>query len=72
VSADIAGRQSGVMSGVMNMGAQIGGAVTASLTPVVATRMGWSASFRISAALALMGAVAWLFVDPKKTLDAAE
>lgn len=72
VSADIAGRQSGVMSGMMNMGAQLGGAVTASLTPVVAARMGWSASFRISAALALMGAVAWLFVDPKKTLDTDE
>ena len=72
VTTDIAGGQSGVMSGIMNMGAQLGGAVTASLTPVVAARMGWSASFRISAALALMGAVAWLFVDPKKTLDAAE
>ncbi len=72
VTADIGGRQSGVMSGIMNMGAQLGGAVTASLTPVIAARLGWSASFRVSAALALMGAVAWLFVDPKKSLTATE
>ncbi|HZY71689.1 MAG TPA: MFS transporter [Edaphobacter sp.] len=72
VTADIAGRQSGVMSGIVNMGAQIGAAVTASLTPVVAARMGWSASFRISAALALIGAVAWLVVDPGRSLTADE
>lgn len=72
VTADVAGRQSGVMSGIMNMGAQIGGAATASLTPVIAARLGWSASFRVSAALALMGAVAWLFVDPKENLTATE
>jgi len=68
VTADIGDRHSGVISGAMNMGAQIGGAVTASLTPVIATRLGWSASFRLSALLALLGAVAWLFVDPKKSL----
>jgi hypothetical protein len=34
--------------------------------------MGWSASFRISAALALIGAVAWLVVDPGRSLTADE
>ncbi|MEO6910282.1 MAG: MFS transporter [Edaphobacter sp.] len=72
VTADVAGRQSGVMSGIMNMGCQIGGAATASLTPVLAARFGWGVSFRVSAALAFVGAVAWLFVDPKKTLTSAE
>ncbi len=68
VTVDIAGSGSGIVSGVMNMGAQVGGAVTASLTPVVAARFGWNASFRISALLALAGAVAWLLVDPNKKL----
>jgi ACS family glucarate transporter-like MFS transporter len=49
VSADIAGRNSGVFSSIVNMGAQIGGAVTASLTPWVAQRFGWSTSFAIAA-----------------------
>ena len=34
VSVDIAGRSSGVFSSLVNMGGQIGGALTASLTPV--------------------------------------
>ncbi|MBS1801679.1 MAG: MFS transporter [Acidobacteria bacterium] len=68
VTVDIADSGSGIVSGVMNMGAQVGGAVTASLTPVIAARYGWNASFRLSAMLALAGAVAWVIVDPAKKL----
>ena len=68
VTADIAGSSSGSVSGFMNMGAQIGGAVTASLTPAIASRFGWTASFLVAATLCLLGAVAWMFVDPKRTL----
>jgi ACS family glucarate transporter-like MFS transporter len=64
VSADIAGARSGVVSGVMNMGCQIGGAVTASLTPYIASRMGWIAAFVFAAALAVIGGAMWLLVDP--------
>jgi ACS family glucarate transporter-like MFS transporter len=66
VSADIAGTRSGVVSGVMNMGCQIGGAVTASLTPYIASRIGWSAAFVFAAALAAMGGAMWLLVDPSR------
>src|SRR5439155_5903962 len=45
VTADIAGASSGSVSGLMNMGAQLGGAVTASLTSAIATRFGWTAAF---------------------------
>jgi hypothetical protein len=31
-------------SGFMNMGGQLGGALTASLTPVIAQRFGWTSS----------------------------
>ena len=68
VTADIAAESSGSVSGFMNMGNQIGGALTASLTPAIASRLGWSASFHVAAGLALVGAVAWLFVDPERTL----
>jgi ACS family glucarate transporter-like MFS transporter len=64
VSADIAGARSGVVSGVMNMGCQIGGAVTASLTPWIASRMGWIAAFVFAAGLAVFGGAMWLLVDP--------
>ena len=68
VSADIAGRSSGVFSSMVNMGAQVGGAVTASLTPWVAQRFGWTTSFGIAAALAVVGAVLWMTVHPERPL----
>jgi ACS family glucarate transporter-like MFS transporter len=55
----------------MNMGAQIGGAVTASLTPFIAKHLGWTASFLVAAALSLLGGTAWLLVDPERALTAA-
>jgi MFS transporter, ACS family, glucarate transporter len=69
VSADIAGRSSGVFSSIVNMGAQIGGAVTASLTPWVAQRFGWTTSFAIAAGLAALGAVLWMTVHPERPLE---
>jgi len=72
VTADIGGRSSGAVSGFMNMGNQIGGMITASLTPWIASRFGWKAPFFVAAVLCLGGAVAWLFVDPLQRLDSAE
>jgi len=68
VTADIAGGSAGSVSGFMNMGGQIGGAVTGSLTPWIAARYGWTASFLVAAALCLLGAVSWLVVNPLRTL----
>ena len=65
VSADIAGEISGVISGVMNMCCQIGGALTASLTPYIAKQYGWKSAFFCGAAVAVVGAVMWLVVDPR-------
>ena len=69
VTADIAGRHAGVVSAIMNMGAQVGGAVTASLTPWIAQRFGWTSSFLAAAVLGVAGAIAWLGVDPETTLE---
>lgn len=67
-SADIAGEYTGIVSGMMNMGGQIGGACTASLTPWLAARFGWETSFVVAAALALLGGMAWIAVDPNRQL----
>jgi len=64
VSADIAGPSAGTVSGLMNMGGQFGGAVTASLTPWIADHFGWTASFLVAAAMCATGSVTWLLVDP--------
>jgi MFS transporter, ACS family, glucarate transporter len=67
-TADIAGPSSGSVSGFMNMGSQVGAAITSSLTPWIAGRFGWTASFLVAAALCVVGAAAWLVVDPQKYL----
>ena len=68
VSANFGGEYAGVTSGIMNMGAQIGGACTASLTPLIAAHFGWEMSFLVAALLAILGALAWLLVDPRSNL----
>ena len=69
VTSEIAGRSAGSVSGVMNMGNQIGGAITASLTPVIAKHFGWSASFIAAAVLCGVGALLWLWVNPDEQLS---
>jgi ACS family glucarate transporter-like MFS transporter len=69
VSVDIAGRSSGVFSSLVNMGGQIGGALTASLTPWIAQRFGWTTSFAVAAAMAVIGSLCWLVVHPERALE---
>jgi ACS family glucarate transporter-like MFS transporter len=69
VTADIAGKSAGTVSGLMNMGGQVGGAVTASLTPWIAERFGWTNSFLVAAGACLAGSLAWLLVNPEKPIS---
>jgi ACS family glucarate transporter-like MFS transporter len=66
VSADIGKSSAGSVSGVINMGAQLGGALTSSLTPWIAKEFGWTASFLVASALCLAGSAMWLVVEPDR------
>jgi MFS transporter, ACS family, glucarate transporter len=68
VTVDIAGASSGSVSGFMNTGNQIGAAITATLTPWIAARFGWTTSFLVAAGLCVVGALSWLVVDPSRQL----
>ncbi len=68
ITADIGGKNAGLVSGFMNMGCQFGGALTAWLTPVIAQRHGWTASFLAAAILSAVGGVAWLLVEPDQQM----
>ncbi len=68
ISSHLGGRSAGSVSGVMNMGGQLGGATTASLTPFVAKHFGWNMSFWVAAGLCILGALAWLVIDPERQL----
>jgi len=71
VTADIAGARAGSTSGFMNMGAQLGGGVTAVLTPVIAVHLGWTYPFLFAATLSAFGGFAWLVTDPTRNLESA-
>ncbi len=68
VSADLGGRSSGSLSGLMNMANQVGGMITVSLTPFLAGIFGWKGGFYVAAAMAGLGAAAWLLVNPDRGL----
>ncbi|PZU08847.1 MFS transporter [Sphingomonas sp.] len=72
VTTDIAGRHTGVVSGLMNVGCQLGGALTSSLTPWIAAQFGWIAAFGTGAVVVLAGIVAWAFVDPRRQIVGGE
>jgi ACS family glucarate transporter-like MFS transporter len=72
VAADVAGEYTGIVSGLMNMGGQIGGACAASLTPWIATRYGWNTAFVAAASLVVIGALAWILIDPNQLLMPTE
>ncbi len=69
LTANIGGKSSGIVSGVMNMGAQIGGVITASSTALIAQSFGWTASFLAASAVAFIGGLIWLLVDPHHSLS---
>ena len=52
----------------MNMGNQLAGTLTASLTPLLASTFGWSTSFITAAVICFLGGLAWLLVDPAEPL----
>ena len=69
VSVDIAGRSSSVFSSLVNMAGQFGGALTATMTPWIAQRFGWTTSFGVAAAMAIVSSLCWLVVHPERALE---
>lgn len=68
LSAGMGQGSAGAVSGVMNMGGQIGGALVGVLTPLIAGRFGWPASFLAAGAVCLIGASLWLAIDPDRAI----
>ena len=66
VPMDIGGEYSGTVSGMMNMGGQIGGALSPTIFGILAGRGSWIAPFVIAACLLFIGAAIWAFwIDPE-------
>jgi ACS family glucarate transporter-like MFS transporter len=69
VSSDLAGKNSGVFSSIMNMSCQIGGALTASLTPWLAAHYDWKMPFAVAGSLVFLGSLSWLLVHPERPIE---
>jgi len=72
VAADFGGPYTGVISGLVNMGGQIAGAATASLTPLFASWYGWETAFYIAAGVCIVCMFPWFFVNPDRRLHPEE
>ncbi len=72
--SDLSPAHAGSLSGLMNMGANLGGAVSPTLTPWIAQQWGWPASLGLAAFMALLGVCMWLRINPEERLteDSAE
>jgi sugar phosphate permease len=66
VTMDIGGEFSGTVSGMMNMGGQIVGALSPTVFGILVARGSWVAPFVVSACLVFVGAGIWAFwIDPE-------
>ncbi len=70
---DVGGRFAGTYSGSMNMMGNFGGVAGPIVVGYIleATAHNWALTFYVSAAVYLLGAVLWLFIDPVTPLDTA-
>jgi MFS transporter, ACS family, glucarate transporter len=67
-TTDLSKTYAGTLSGLMNTGANLGGALSPTMTPWLADHWGWPVSLLVAALIALAGALMWLMIDPGKGL----
>lgn len=58
------GKQVGVACGIMNCGGNVGGMLAPILTPLIATRFGWTGGLYFASFLVVLGMLAWFVIDP--------
>lgn len=68
-TTDLSKSHAGTLSGLMNTGANIGGTISPTLTPWLANQWGWPVSLGVAAAVAILGGILWLKIDPGKGLN---
>jgi ACS family glucarate transporter-like MFS transporter len=68
---DLGGKFAGTLAGAMNMVGNLGGAVAATVIPLIlrATNNNWDVPFYVAACVYLTGAFLWMGLDPVTPLD---
>jgi ACS family glucarate transporter-like MFS transporter len=65
-TTDLSKTHAGTLSGLMNTGANIGGALSPTLTPWMAAQWGWPTALATAGGVAFLGALLWLKIDLDK------
>ncbi|MGH7256282.1 MAG: MFS transporter, partial [Nitrospirales bacterium] len=63
-TVDLSKPYAGTLSGLMNTGANLGGTLSPTVTPWLAAQVGWTSALIITALVALVGGVLWLWIRP--------
>ena len=63
-TSDLSPTHAGSLSGLMNTGANLGGALSPTITPWLAHQWGWPASLGFAAIMALIGGIMWFGITP--------
>ncbi len=69
---DLAPESSGSLSGLMNMGGNIGGWLSPIATAAIAIHFGWSHALYFGALLTLIAGLLWFFIDASRRLTDVE
>jgi ACS family glucarate transporter-like MFS transporter len=65
---DVAGAHAGMAGGILNMGSNIGGAVSTALVPVLVRSLGWNHALQSGTAVAVVGGALWLWIRSEEPL----
>lgn len=71
-TSDLSKAHAGILSGLMNTGANLGGAISPSLTPWIAYHWGWPLSLAFAGSIAVVGAFLWIRINPGQGLHGDE
>lgn len=61
--------QVGATCGIMNCGGNVGGMLAPVLTPLIASRFGWTGALSFASLMAFVGLLPWFFIDPAHQID---
>ncbi len=63
-TVDLSKRHAGALSGLMNMGANLGGSISPTMTPWLAEQFGWTVALGTGAVVACLGSMMWFNIRP--------
>jgi ACS family glucarate transporter-like MFS transporter len=69
---DLAPNHSATLSAMMNTLASVGGAISSTVTPYIATRHSWAQALDLAAFITIVSGLLWIFVDAGTSVEKAD